>query len=231
MVCIIGWPSPPEQALRLLVHPRRIPKSKGDPLIYGDIAKNWMLHGVYSLSSGSQINPTLIRLPGYPFFSSSCFRLFGMEHTHAVMFAQVAIDLATVFSSPPSRTASGTPAPAGGSLARRALPLHRQLRRPCLSRKRWSFSAPPSRSTPSTAFSTHRAGRGRWPWPQPGATPRSCRPDGALLGFCALPCHRFYGYRRWGAASIDSLGSSPAVSSPSCPSSPDPPHGTHVSCL
>jgi hypothetical protein len=71
------------------------PEVQGDPLIYGDIAKNWMLHGIYGMTSGSHIDPTLIRLPGYPLFLILCFRLFGMEHYHAVMFVQVAIDLAT----------------------------------------------------------------------------------------------------------------------------------------
>ncbi len=65
----------------------------GDGLIYGDIAKNWLLHGVYGRSSGAQIAPTLIRLPGYPLFLAACFRLFGMEHYRAVLYFQVAIDL------------------------------------------------------------------------------------------------------------------------------------------
>lgn len=71
------------------------PEIEGDPLIYGDIAKNWMLHGVYGLSHGTGIHPTLIRLPGYPLFLMLCFRLFGIEHYHAVMYVQVAVDLAT----------------------------------------------------------------------------------------------------------------------------------------
>ncbi len=41
------------------------------------------------------MRPTLIRLPGYPLFLMACFKLFGMEHYHAVMFAQTAIDLGT----------------------------------------------------------------------------------------------------------------------------------------
>lgn len=81
-------------ALRLwFIH--AYPEIAGDPLIYGDIAKNWMLHGVYGLSTTHGLRPTLIRLPGYPLFLMACFRLFGMEHYHAVMFAQTAIDLAT----------------------------------------------------------------------------------------------------------------------------------------
>jgi hypothetical protein len=81
-------------ALRLwFIH--AYPEVQGDPLIYGDIAKNWMLHGIYGMTSGSHIDPTLIRLPGYPLFLMLCFRLFGLEHYHAVMYFQVAIDLAT----------------------------------------------------------------------------------------------------------------------------------------
>ena len=71
------------------------PEILGDPLVYGSIAKNWMLHGVYGTTTSGALKPTLIRLPGYPLFLMACFSLFGMEHYHAVMFAQVAIDLAT----------------------------------------------------------------------------------------------------------------------------------------
>ena len=71
------------------------PEVEGDPLIYGDLAKNWMLHGIYGLSTTAGIHPTLIRLPGYPLFLIVCFRLFGIEHYNAVMFVQVGIDLAT----------------------------------------------------------------------------------------------------------------------------------------
>src|SRR4051812_5564390 len=57
-----------------------------DSLVYGDIAKNW-LHGVYGLSGGrtpgpagtpiiSGIEPTFIRMPGYPAFLALCFVLF-----------------------------------------------------------------------------------------------------------------------------------------------------------
>ena len=40
------------------------PEVQGDPLIYGDIAKNWMLHGIYGMTSGSHIDPTLARRLG-----------------------------------------------------------------------------------------------------------------------------------------------------------------------
>src|ERR1035437_6445760 len=71
----------------------------GDSLIYGGIAKNWLQHGVYGfMQSGDtpdSIDPTLIRLPGYPIFLAACFRLVGMEHYRAVLYVQVAADLAT----------------------------------------------------------------------------------------------------------------------------------------
>src|SRR3984957_895405 len=68
----------------------------GDTLIYGDIAKNWLEHGVYGFSqSAAGPVPTLIRLPGYPLFLALSFRLFGIEHYSAVMYVQGVIDLVT----------------------------------------------------------------------------------------------------------------------------------------
>ena len=67
----------------------------GDSLVYGDIAKTWLQHGIYGLSTDGPTGarPTLIRLPGYPMFLAACFRLFGMENYRAVLDVQVAIDL------------------------------------------------------------------------------------------------------------------------------------------
>ena len=79
--------------LRLLFvrHPNPI---EGDPLLYANIARNLILHGVYSFSSGSgPAVPTLIRLPGYPLFLAACFRLFGVFDFTAVRLVQVALDL------------------------------------------------------------------------------------------------------------------------------------------
>jgi hypothetical protein len=72
----------------------------GDSLIYGDIAKNLIQHGVYGFTDSRApqsvgVTPTLIRLPGYPLFLAACFRLFGMEHYRAVLNVQIAADLAT----------------------------------------------------------------------------------------------------------------------------------------
>ena len=71
----------------------------GDSFLYGDIAKNLLLHRVYGftepgLAPGSiMIRPTLIRLPGYPLFLAVCFRLFGMENYRAVLYVQLGADL------------------------------------------------------------------------------------------------------------------------------------------
>jgi hypothetical protein len=73
------------------------PQVNGDGLIYGDIANNWLLHGIYGRTdysaAGATIHPTLIRLPGYPLYLAACFRIFGVDHYGAVLYLQVAIDL------------------------------------------------------------------------------------------------------------------------------------------
>ncbi len=67
----------------------------GDSFIYGDIAKNWMQHGVYAVSEDGRLVPTLIRLPGYPLFLVAIWSVFGLEHYTAVMVAQILLDLGT----------------------------------------------------------------------------------------------------------------------------------------
>jgi len=84
-------------ALRLFfIH--KWPHVTGDTYIYGDIAKNWIDHGVYGFTHpGGAPEPTWIRLPGYPGFLAICFFLFGREHYTAVMFVQLAIDVLSCF--------------------------------------------------------------------------------------------------------------------------------------
>src|SRR5258707_11117633 len=82
-------------ALRLwfVAHQARV---DGDTLLYGNIARNWMQHGVYGFTPPPDIPvPTLIRLPGYPLFLMACFSIFGVEHYTAVMCIQCLIDLGT----------------------------------------------------------------------------------------------------------------------------------------
>jgi 4-amino-4-deoxy-L-arabinose transferase-like glycosyltransferase len=69
---------------------------EGDTLIYGGIARNWLKFDVYGFSVGPNgPRPTLIRLPGYPMFLAVCFRIFGFDRYHPIMYLQSAIDLFT----------------------------------------------------------------------------------------------------------------------------------------
>ncbi len=75
----------------------RFPSVTTDSFIYGDIAKNWLQHGVYGLSSTGGVVPTYIRLPGYPAFLAAIFAIFGMDHYRAVLIVQMCVDLGTCF--------------------------------------------------------------------------------------------------------------------------------------
>jgi 4-amino-4-deoxy-L-arabinose transferase-like glycosyltransferase len=76
------------------------PQVQGDSLLYGDIATNWLTHGIYGHSVGhpsglTTVEPTLVRLPGYPAFLALCFAIFGMANYRAVLYLQAIIDLGT----------------------------------------------------------------------------------------------------------------------------------------
>jgi 4-amino-4-deoxy-L-arabinose transferase-like glycosyltransferase len=76
-----------------ITHAARI---DGDTLLYGNIARNWMEHGIYSFTQPPAVLvPTLIRLPGYPLFLVVCFWIFGLDHYGAVMGVQCVVDLLT----------------------------------------------------------------------------------------------------------------------------------------
>src|SRR5262245_41512493 len=71
------------------------PHVSGDSFVYGDIAKNWLDHGIYGVTDDGAVRPTLIRLPGYPAFLAGIFSIFGHEHYSAVMVVQALIDVNT----------------------------------------------------------------------------------------------------------------------------------------
>ena len=75
----------------------RFPAVVTDSFVYGDIAKNWLQHGIYGLSGPDEISPTYIRLPGYPAFLAIIFAIFGMEHYRTVLITQIFVDLGTCF--------------------------------------------------------------------------------------------------------------------------------------
>lgn len=78
--------------LRLLFFHLR-PTVAGDALMYGDLAHNLVAHHVYGFSA-TVIQPTLIRLPGYPLFLAACFAVFGAGNYVAVVVVQMVVDLA-----------------------------------------------------------------------------------------------------------------------------------------
>jgi hypothetical protein len=75
----------------------RFPALTPDSFVYGDIAKNWLQHGIYGLSGQYQVTPTYIRLPGYPAFLAAVFAVFGMEHYRAALVLQMFVDIGTCF--------------------------------------------------------------------------------------------------------------------------------------
>ncbi len=75
----------------------RFPAVVTDSLVYGDIAKNWLQHGIFGLSGIDDISPTYIRLPGYPAFLAVIFAVFGMEHYRAALMVQMFADIGTCF--------------------------------------------------------------------------------------------------------------------------------------
>ena len=74
----------------------RFPRVAGDSLVYGDIARNWLHHGVFGLTENGVPVPTYIRLPGYPAFLAANFAVFG-DHFMPVLIAQMLIDLCGCF--------------------------------------------------------------------------------------------------------------------------------------
>jgi len=71
------------------------PELTDDSRTYADIATNWLQHGIYGQTQGTEIVPTDTRLPGYPAFLAVIFFVFGAGNFRAVMLAQILIDVAT----------------------------------------------------------------------------------------------------------------------------------------
>ena len=73
----------------------KFPQVTPDSLLYADLAKNWLTHGVYGQTDPSGIIPTFVRLPGYPTFLATVFAIFGKDNFRAVLTLQVLIDMGT----------------------------------------------------------------------------------------------------------------------------------------
>jgi hypothetical protein len=64
-----------------------------DSDVYSELAGNLFHHGIYGIATNGEIDPTLIRLPGYPLFLALIFKLFGWGNFNAVLAVQTGIDL------------------------------------------------------------------------------------------------------------------------------------------
>jgi Dolichyl-phosphate-mannose-protein mannosyltransferase len=64
-----------------------------DTDVYAELASNLFHHGIYGFLTDGVIDPTLIRLPGYPLFLALVFRIFGWGNFNAVIGVQIVIDL------------------------------------------------------------------------------------------------------------------------------------------
>jgi 4-amino-4-deoxy-L-arabinose transferase-like glycosyltransferase len=75
----------------------KLPVIAGDTLIYGDIAKCLINNHMFGLEKVAGWEPTLIRLPGYPFFLAFTFLIFGQDQYFGAMLFQLVFDLLTCF--------------------------------------------------------------------------------------------------------------------------------------
>lgn len=186
-------------ALRLwFIH--AYPETLGDPLVYGSIAKNWMLHGVYGTTLSGSLRPTLIRLPGYPLFLMLCFKLFGMEHYHAVMYAQTGVDLGSCLLLADFTRRIWNAKAGWWALWLSALcPFTANYAAVPLTETMELFSI-----TLALSALVRFLENPRWTWAVLEAAAWSyaalLRPDGALLAVALCPAMVWYGRKRWGTS-------------------------------
>ena len=150
------------------------------------------------------LRPTLIRLPGYPLFLVACFKLFGMEHYHAVMFLQTAIDLASclliaaftgrIWSTKAAWWALWLAVLCPFTANYAAVPLTETLEIFWISVALYALARFLETDVP------------RWSWALLEAFAWSyaavLRPDGALLAVALCPAMVWYGRKRWGTKRV-----------------------------
>ena len=73
----------------------KFPRVTADSRFYADLARNWLQHGVFALTTAEGLMPTAARLPGYPALLAFLFAIFGMDHYAPVLVLQVLVDVAT----------------------------------------------------------------------------------------------------------------------------------------
>jgi 4-amino-4-deoxy-L-arabinose transferase-like glycosyltransferase len=75
----------------------KLPVIVGDSLVYGDIAKCLINYHMFGVEKVAGWEPTLIRLPGYPFFLVFTFLIWGQDHYIGAMLMQLVFDVLTCF--------------------------------------------------------------------------------------------------------------------------------------
>jgi hypothetical protein len=191
-------------ALRLwFIH--AFPQIQGDSLLYADIARNWLTHGIYGRSiihagGPPTIAPTLVRLPGYPAFLALCFSAFGKQNYLAVLYLQVVIDLGTclLIAQFVRRLCGNRAAMAALWLAALcpftanyvAMPLTETLSIFCVALGLCAFAAVLERPHPGWMLALAFA----WSYAA------LLRPDGALLALVFFPALILYGRSSLGSA-------------------------------
>src|SRR6476659_7901661 len=80
---------------RLFVALRLPNDTPDDGRVYSQIARNVLEQHVYSHEEQAPFSPSLIRLPGYPFFLAAIYSLAGHGNNTAVRVAQAFLDTFT----------------------------------------------------------------------------------------------------------------------------------------
>ncbi len=77
----------------------KFPHVTEDSKLYADLAKNWLLHGVYGITAQERlVTPSFVRLPGYPAFLAIVFAIFGLDNYRPALILQVLVDIGTCFA-------------------------------------------------------------------------------------------------------------------------------------
>lgn len=80
---------------RLFIALRLPTDEPDDGRLYARIAGNLLDHGSFSIATEAPYDPTYIRLPGYPLFLATVYKLFGRDNNRAVRVIQAVVDTAT----------------------------------------------------------------------------------------------------------------------------------------
>lgn len=69
-----------------------------DARFYTLLARNTLVHGVYSGSPTPPLAPTYVRVPGYPLLIAAIYRVFGVDNDTAVRMVEAVIETVTCWS-------------------------------------------------------------------------------------------------------------------------------------